>query len=511
MTIVSLPNTTFNILPARTDVDNHPHRVLIVGGMTVGTAATGTLVENIGIAGEEDALFGAGSHVAMMIRNFRRYNKITPVDAVGYTNSGGTAATGTLAFTGTSTEAGTVTVRIGSALDGTYTLSVATGATAASVASALVSAITPNNRAGISAAATTGTVTITASNAGTVGNNLTMEVIGLPAGITCVITAMASGGTDPTITGLADLIEGRRYQGIVYPGTWSTATIDSLMNDRLNATNKILDGVAILCKTDTAGNLATWINGLNNPLIVGFGEPLVNRAAMKGAAHREYPDGISAKFAAIRALRLTEGANIANFVVSNNNFDQWGGAHTASLPYFNTPMPDLPLITQGDGFTAAQVATLKAACVSVIGNNVANNTSIVGEVVTTYLTDAAGNPNKSFKFLEYVDTITQVREYFWNNCRAQYAQTRLTSGALTGGYSMANADSIKAFLVGLYSDLAARALVQDGEEAIKYFKQNLKVTLDLGDGEVFANMNVPVVVQLRTILANIRIALNTNE
>lgn len=512
MTIVSLPNTTFNILPAQTNVGNYPHRVLLVGVMGTGTATSGAITTNIGSAGEEDALFGANSHLAMMIRNFRLYNKITPIDAVGYSNSGGTAAAGTIAFSGTATASGSITVRVGSQLNHTYTLTVASGTTATTVGASLVSALGADARAPVTGINTTGSVALTAVNKGTVGNNLTLEVLNLPAGITCTITAMANGATDPTITGLEALIDDIRYQGIVFPGTWDTAAINTIMKNRLNVTNKILDGVAILCKVDSSSNLGTWVAALNNPLLVGFGEPLVNRTSLKGAAHREFADGIAARFAAIRALRLTDGANIANFVIgTNNGLDQFGGAHTASLPYFNTPITGLPLITRGDGFSRTTVETLKNACVSVIGNNIANNESITGEILSTYKTDAAGNPNKSFKYLEYVDTITQVREYFWNNCRAKYAQTRLTEGALVPGYTMANADSIKAYMVALYNDLAEIALVQEGEQAIKYFKQNLTVTLDMEEGQVFANMNVPVVVQLRTILANIRIAFSTNQ
>jgi len=512
MTTVSLPNTNFNILPAQQAAQTQPHRVLITGVMLSGTASTGTLVTDVGSAGEEDALFGAKSHIAMMIRNFKRYNPLTPVDAIGYTNAGGTAATGTIAFSGTATAAGTIYVTTGSAVDHKYALNVAVGDTATNVGDALVAALAADAHGCMTGVNTTGSVALTASNKGTVGNNLTLEVTGLPAGITASITAMASGATDPTITGLSTLIDNRRYQGVVYPGTWATSTIDSLMDARLNVQNNVLDGVAIMCKVDSHSNLLSWIVGLNNPLVVGFGEPLVARTALKGAAHREFADGLAAKFAAIRALRLTADLNIANYVISTNNgLDQYGGRHTASLPYFNTPMANVPLITQGDGFTPAQVASLKAACVSVIGNNIANNTTIVGEVVTTYLTDAAGNSNTSFKYLENIDTMLAIREYFWVSARAQYAQCRLTDGNLIPGYTMANRDSIKAFMVGLYNDMADEALLQAGEDAIKFFKQNMLVTLNLQTGTVTIDMRVPVVVQLRTINANLRISFDTNS
>jgi len=512
MTKINLPNTTFNILADNQDVQNNPHRVLVVAQLISGTASPAVIIENVGSNGEEDTLFGLQSHAAAVVRAFRAINKETPVDVVAYSNAGGTAATGTIAFSGTATAAGTISVVIGSNRTNTYQIAVASGDTATTVGAALVTAIGADTRALVSAVNTTGSVALTAMNKGTVGNTLPLEVLTVPAGLSVTITAMASGATDPTISGLQALIAGRRYQGIVFPGTWSVATLDTIMDTRLNASGVVLDGIACVAQAESAANLATWIASLNNPLIIGFGEKKEALAYLKGASHREVPDHISAMFMAIRALRLTEEAHIANYVLSTNNGkDQFGGTHTASLPYFNTPISLIPVLRAGEGFTTAEIATLKAACVSVIGNNIADNTTIIGEVVTTYKTDAAGNPNTSFKYLEAIDTMSQIREYFHNNCRAQYAQCRLTTGNLIPGLTMANAASIKAFVVSLYDDLAAEGLVIDGENAIKYFKRNLRIELNMTTGTVEIDMNVPVVVQLRTILGNCRISFTTEN
>lgn len=512
MTKINLPNTTFNILAANQDVQNVQHRVLITGVMLSGTATTGTIVENVGTGGEENALFGAKSHVAALVRAFRAINTDTPIDVIGYTNASGTAATGTIAFSGTATAAGTVKVIIGSNRHNTYELAVAVGDTATAVGAALVAAIGADAYAAVAGVNTTGSVALTAENKGTVGNEIPLAVTGVPAGLTVAITAMSSGATNPTITGLQALIAGRRYHGIVFPGTWAVATLDTIMDARLNASGVVLDGIACVAQAESAANLATWIASLNNPLIIGIGEKKESLSYLKGASHLEVPDNLSAMLLAIRALRLTPQAHIAPYVVSTNNGrDQFGGAHTASLPYFNTPLSLVPVLRAGEGFTTAEIATLKAACVSVIGNNIANNTTITGEIVTTYKTDAAGNPNTSFKYLEAIDTMSQVREYFHNNCRAQYAQCRLTSGNLIPGLTMANEASIRAFIVGLYDDLAADGLVVDGEDAIKYLKRNLRVELDMVTGTVEIDMNVPVVVQLRTILGNCRISFTTGN
>lgn len=515
--IISQPDVTFSIVPAQRDVSNTAHRVLLVGQkVSGGTATSGVVVENIGNDNEWDTYFGATSHLASMIRQFRRINPITRIDAIPYTdNAGGTVATGTFAFTGPATAAGTMYVTVGSNYDHKYAITVTSGDTATTIGAAVAAAITADTRAQFTAASVTGTVTVTSIHKGTLGNQIGLSLTDMPAGVGVTITTMASGATNPVITGLATAIDNRRYGTIVFPGTWDLSTLDTILDARLNATNVILDGVAVVTKTDSNANLLTYVSTLNQPLLVAFGNPKVSSAArLVGGAIREFDDNISSQVAAIRSLRLTQDANISGYVIGNNGYkDIYGGPHLASLPFFNTPFTYLPVIKQGDGLTRAQIEALQLVGVSVLGNNVAGNTIISGEVVTTYLTDSAGNADTSFKYMEYIDTVSQVREYFFNNARTQYAQCRLTDGALVAGYNMANADSIKAYLVGLYLDLAGTGyvLTRLGEENLKYVKDNMSVVLDLTTGKVTVDMLVPIVVQLRTILATLRVAFNTNN
>lgn len=513
MSTISLPSTTFNILPAQQDIGNHPHRVLFIGQkLAAGTATDGAITPDVGNDNEWNALFGQASHLGLMLKHFRRYNAITPVDVIAYNEAGaGVAGTGTFPFTGTATASGSLIVVVGSEFLSKYTIAVAVGDTATVVGAAIAALINADANCPFTAASVTGTVTITSNAKGTISNGTCLEVRNVPAGLACVVTAISNGATNPTITGLEALMADRRWQGIVFPGSWDIAALDTILDARFNVTNDILDGVAFVTIVDTYASLATAVSTRNQPLLVAFGEPKVARSGMKGAAHRELGDNISAKFAAIRAIRLTDGANAAPYVLGTNaGKDQTGGMHMASLPYFNTPISDLPLITLGDGFTRTQIGALKAAGVGVIGNNIANNTTIVGEVTTTYMTDVAGNVNTSFKFLEYVDTISAIREYYFNNCRAKYAQCRLTDGALIPGYTMANADSIKAFLCGLYLDLAEVALSRAGEENLKFYKANLSVEIDLANGRVDIDMQMPIVVQLREMIGNIRVTFNTD-
>lgn len=508
---ISLPAVTFNILPAQQKVGNYPERVLIIGQMLVaGTATPGALTTDVGNLNEWDDLFGKASHVSSMIRAFRKYNQITPLDVVAYNElPGGVVATATLPFLGTATAGGTIHVIVASEIEGAYDIPVAVGDTASVIAAAVTAAITANTKSQFTAIATLGSVALTARAKGNFIMGATLAVKNLPAGITCTVGAVAAGAGAPVLTGLIDLLEGRRFQGIVYPGQWGLATIDGLMDPRLNVTNDILDGVAFAGIADTYANLSTLAITTNNPLVVVFGDNLVTRTNWKGAAHPEHPDTVVARIAAIRALRRTDGANIAPYTNAGPR-DAFGGMHVNSLPLFNTPLLDVGLVAQTDGFTRIQIAALGALCIACYGNNIANNTTILGQVVTTYLTDAAGNQNTSFKYIEYVDTISAIREYYFNNARAKFAQTRLTDGGLRPGYAMANKASIEAYMCGLYHDLSLLPLAREGEENFKFFKDNLVVAIDLANGRVDIDMMMPIVVQLREILGNIRITFNTD-
>ena len=79
----SFPSVTFNIVTPQQLAGVTAHKVLIVGQMLTGTAVAGELQQNLDTVGGEDALFGVRSHVAGMVREFRRINKDTQVDVIG--------------------------------------------------------------------------------------------------------------------------------------------------------------------------------------------------------------------------------------------------------------------------------------------------------------------------------------------------------------------------------------------------------------------------------------------
>lgn len=516
-TTIRQPKVTVNIVNASLTVTNTEQRILFVGQKTAaGSATAGALVEAIANGGAEDALFGRDGMLATMIRANKVRNQQVQVDAIALDDAGsGVDATGTIAVTGTSTEAGTLTVITGSERNFNFSIAVASGDTATVVGAAIEAAVNANLDVPVTASNVTGTVTMTAINAGTYGNSIPLEVRGAVAGLTTTVTGMASGATDPTLTGVFDVIADKRYQAIVWPYPNDTAELRTLLDARFNADGNVLDGVGFTALADTVSNLKVLGAALNSESLLIIGDNKETETNYSGPAIVEIPMVVASQFAGFRGLRLdTDGFSIADLVITANGpLDSFGGPALASKPYFNTPFAELVPMQTGRGFDDSEIEDLKDDGISVIGNNKANNTVINGEFVTTYKTDVAGNPDVTFTFLNFVDTASQAREFFFNNLKSRFAQSRLTEGDVIKGRDMANELVIRSFLKRLYQDLSGPdfVLLESGEAALNFFNDNLVITLDKALGKVTIQMTVPLVTQIREIAATMKIAFSTTS
>jgi phage tail sheath gpL-like len=504
---IDKPVVTFSIIPATQLVGVTAQKALIVGQMlSGGTATGGDLYQSIGNDGSEDTLFGQRSHIAGLVRSFKRENKISQLDALPLDDNGGaTQATGVIALTGPATENGTLFFSIASEKDHRYEIDITSADSATDIGDAIVTAVTADGDAPFTAANVTGTVTFTAENGGTLANNWGIKIEGSVAGVGATITAWTGGATDPTLTSILDVIANIRYQTIVWPSAYALSVVETELNARFNTTNNIMDGVAIQILVDTLANLKSAVSALNSQSLVIPGIKPVDLADRKGPATFEMPDILSAETAAIRALRLTQGAQITDYVTTRATQDQFGGIGIASLPYFNTALPNAPIASASDEFSAEDRAELEANAVSNIGPNRAFNGTIMGAMVTTYLTDTAANSDTSYKYLNTVDTASVIREFYFTNSKARYAQTRLTDGDLVPGRDMANEASIRAFYNELYDELADDALVQKGQAAKEDFNQNLSIVVDVSTGTATVDMAPLLVTQLRAIVGTIQI------
>lgn len=504
---ISEPSVTFNIIPASQLAGVSEQKTLIVGQMlSGGTATAGDLYQDIQNDGSEDTLFGQRSHLAGMVRVFKRENKISQLDVLPLDDAGGaTAGTAVVTFTGPSTEAGEVNIIVGSENDHNYEVAIASGDTATDIGDALEALITADGDAPFTASNAAGVVTITAENGGSLCNDWGLKYEGTVAGVTTALTGWVGGATDPTLTSILDVISNIRYQTIVWPAAYSLAVVQADLDAKFNVTNKVMDGVVIQVISDTLANLKSYVSSLNSQSVVVVGQKPVSTSDRIGPSSFEMPDIVAAEMAAIRALRLTEDANLTQYLTTVASRDQFGGIAIGSLPYFNTSLPNVAIANPADDFSDEDLTELRDNGVSVYGPNRAYNGSVFGEMVTTYLTDTAANPDDSYKFLNTVDTASLIREFYFSNFKSRYAQSRLTTGDLLPGRDMANESSIRAFCNELYDELADEALVQKGTAAKKDFNDNLLITVDISEGKATINMAPLLVTQFRVVIGTIQI------
>lgn len=481
--------------------------------LPAGSAAAGVLLEDIDVYAA-NSLFGAGSMLANMINNFIKINTVSQVNVIALEDAvAAVEATGAVAFSGTATAAGTFDIYVGSD-DRHYSLDVSVGDTDGDVGDALVTAITADLSALVSAVNTAGSVALEAVNGGTVGNSIGIRYEGAVEGLTVALTAMAGGATDPSMTGLAALLVKRT--DVVMPYEYGLDDFVDLMDARFNVFNDILDGRVFSAVSDDKAAVVAIGEALNSQSLVLFADKPVVKDAKKGTAIFEMKHNIAAQFAAVRALRLLEdpARGISDWVIANDPKDQISGPHLNGLPFHNTPL-DLPVIPTGEGWTDNEVADLSDAGISVVGNNLADNGVICGDIYTTYKTNAQGVPDPSYEYLNYMDTATAAREYIAKSLRIDYSQRRLTNGRAVGGYAFADANVVRADMKKYYLALAGEGYVllqqgplPNGKQVIDVYMANLDVTLDAESGAINIYGILPIVSQVRSLIVPLQINFN---
>lgn len=501
------PKISLSIIRSQTSQGLSEQRALLIGQMLSGTATAGALTKDIpNSEAEIGALFGAKSHIASLCKKFKKVNSLTPLDVIALADAGGaTSASATFVFTGTATEDGTLVLSVIDKPNIQASVAITSGDTATAVGTAAAAALNAlASDQPFSAADVTGTVTVTAANGGTIFNGAPISVEGAVAGISVAITAFASGATDPTFTSIFNVVGNQRYQTIGWPSTWSSATLKTFLDARFNDAYRAMDGVGIYSITNTYANL----NGgpsENSASIVAFGDNLLDLATRKGPAIQSLADHKTAVFCALRSLRYTDDAPLTSVQTTAAPSDQFGGLGISSLPYHNSLMPELTAPLPEDEFSLTQIEDLTGDGYSIASANRTYTAVILGDIVTSYKTTVSGDPDTSFKYLNTVDNSSTIREYFLNNYRAKYAQTRLTNGDLVPGRDMANGPSIRTFCKAKYIELANEAILESGTDALKDYDDNLSIVVDVANATVTINQAPLQVGGFRIIIGTIAV------
>lgn len=448
-----------------------PWKNLLIGqALSANSANTGTL-KLITSDEQADALYGAGSQIARMIRAFRKNTRNSELWALAVAD-GTTAAEGSIAvsFAGSAAVApksGAIRLMIGGQ---SVAADVVAGKTAAEVAAAIAAAINENQQLLVTAEASSAAVTLTAKNGGTCGQGIDIRYNHyqgqeLPQGVQLAITAMTGGGSDTSYVtaNVANIIRGTWFNAIVSGSDDATnvAEIKRILDDRWTATVQqtgvlffSLNGCSVTESDDTTDYGTASLDAL-----VERGGNLNSQVVCLPSLPETPTPGFEVA-AAVLGCVAPKALNDPAQPLSN-----WAVAGIVAPR--ETDREDL----EGNNLL------LKAGCALLTCGN--DGTVYLKRMVTTYKTNPAGAKDTSYQQLEKVFTLSFLR-WDWNNYLAgRYPHAKLADdGTDFGpGQVIMTPKLGEAELLGRYEYWISKGLVQD----YATFKANLVVARDPDD------------------------------
>lgn len=249
-----------------------PTRVLLIGPkLATGSAPAGVPVRLVSDK-LDPSQFGRGSVLAAMAAALKRANKVTDAYAIAVDDlQAGVAATGSIAFGGAVTAAGTLSLMVAGRR---LRVGVASGQATTAIASAVAAAIAADADLPVTAAVdgeNASKVNVTCRHKGEVGNAIDLrhsyysgEV--LPAGLTVTVTALSGGTGNPDIQPALDALGDEWFTDIAcaYADAANLAALTGWLHALFGPLD-MRDGNAYVAAAGTHGTLTTLGHGLNSP------------------------------------------------------------------------------------------------------------------------------------------------------------------------------------------------------------------------------------------------------
>lgn len=427
------------------------YRALILAQMTATGSATADVPVAVPSAEDANALFGEGSMAARMVQKFRERNPYTNLDVIPLDDDGSAVdAAGNFLFSGAATAVGTVYFYIGGER---LTAAVAVDDDAAAVASAVDDAITASEGLPVTAAPTAGQVDITARNGGLVGNKIDLRLNynpgeALPAGITCVVTAMVTGATNPVLTTAIAAMGDTQYNVIAFPyvDATSLAALEAELLARWGPLRAI-EGVAITAEQDTVGNLQTLGATRNSQFVSILGL-------------ESFP-GTPAEHA----------AQVAGLVA-------FYGANDPARPFQTLKLSGLAP-AEVDRLTVEERNLLLTDGISTLVTG-PGGASQVNRLVTTRTKNDGGFEDHAFRDVNDVLQLGFYRYSWTTRMSVRFPRHKLAetfSGTADGGQDILTPMGAKAESIAHYGQVEALGIVQDP----RYFADNSLFEIDAND------------------------------
>lgn len=419
------------------------YRVLLLGQkMSAGTATADTLYR-VTTADQVATLAGRGSMLHRQALAFFKNNSSTETWIGVLADDGaGVAATGTLTFTGPATAAGTLALYVAGVR---VSVGVASGTTAASLASDVAAAINANANlpvtAAVGGAGSTHIVTWTAKNKGACGNGINVRVNyrdgeSTPAGVGVTIADPTNGATNPGLDGIIPAMGDTWFHIIAHPYADDTS-LDALeveLADRFSA-GRMIDAVAITSDSGSQGSLATLGSARNSPHSIIVAQPGENPLTPPG----EYAAAVAG------AVALAAQADPAR-------------------PFQTLTVQGVLPPVEADSFTRSERNLL---LFDGIATTVTGPGGVVQleRIITTYQTNAAGEDDVSYLSAETLFTLMYLRYSFRARWTSRYPRHKLADdGARVGAGQAVVTPSIgKAEAFSWFRDMEELGLAENFE------------------------------------------------
>lgn len=413
---------------------------------------------------------GASSIAARMVQKYRaRDDDFQPWVLPIADASDATSATGTVAVSGTATANGTLCVYIG---EDEYFCGVSSGDAAAAVATRLAALVNADPQALATGAATTGTVTFTIDNKGTIGNTIFLGVNqqkgeATPAGLTVTVTGFAGGATDPTVSAALANLGDVPFDFIVssFSDTTNLNAFSTFLNDSTGrwSWQQELFGHVFYATQGSLGTVQTFGTGRNNQhetCIANNGSitPPFLWAADLG--------GVCAK-----SLRIDPAIPLQELVLD--------------------VMP--PAVSNRWG-----IATRNTLLYTGISTFVVNDAGqvITDRIITTYQINTAGAPDNSYLDVETMYTLMAGIRDMRIFLQSQFPRKKLVSDTtrISAGSNMVTSKTVLASAVARYRTQCANGLMQNPDQFAQQAKSQNK-----GNGLVALLLPMQLANQLRQI------------
>ena len=198
----------FNTRTAVQGLPQNPQKMALIAPMLAGGSQPPLKPVQLFSDAQAADLFGAGSWAHLAVRQAFRNNAYLDLTVIGVADhSGGVAAGGSVAVSGSATGVGVATITLAGK---DYTTAVGNGDTAAAIATRLRGLLSDPDSP-VAAAGSAASITLTAKCKGEIGNELALATHSTAKGIVLTATALAGGATNADIAPALTTIAGKRY------------------------------------------------------------------------------------------------------------------------------------------------------------------------------------------------------------------------------------------------------------------------------------------------------------